>query len=363
MFMRGGPGGGQTGAMNATTAPRRRRSGSRRTLLLTAALALIFRRTFKAPYLLAGKSVLITGGSRGLGLALARELGRYGARVTLMARDEAELRRAQQDLSARGVSAQIAVGDVTVQSDIDRAIETAAATYGQLDVVANVAGVIQNGPLDNLSEADFRRSLEVNALGPLRVTTAALPWLRASRGRVLIVASVAGKLAVPHLSSYSVSKFAAAGLGQALRAELAQDGVGVTTVCPGLMRTGSPRQATIKGQHRREYALFATLDNLPLISLDADVAARRIVRALIHGDAEVMVGGPAWALKYSQALAPQLVADVLALTNRLLPGPASSDVALRGREAESAITRANPIKRRAETALNELGQNANNEMQ
>ena len=341
--------------MNAKTAPRRKRPGSRRTLLIAAALALVFRRAFKAPYVLAGKSVLITGGSRGLGLALARELGRRGANLTLMARDEAELRRARQDLSARGVQTQIAPGDVTLLSDIERAIDTAVAAYGQLDVVANVAGIIQNGPLDNLSEEEFRRSLDINALGPLRVTRTALPWLRASRGRVLIVASVAGKVAVPHLSSYSVSKFAAAGLGQALRTELAQDGVGVTTVCPGLMRTGSPRQASVKGQHRREYALFATLDNLPLISLDAEVAARRIVRALIDNDAEVMIGGPAKLLRFAQALAPQLSADILALLNRLLPGPASSDVALKGREAESAITRANPIKRRAEVSLNELG--------
>jgi NAD(P)-dependent dehydrogenase (short-subunit alcohol dehydrogenase family) len=275
-----------------------------------------------------------------------------------MARDAAELERAETSLRTSGVllqpdQVQTVTGDVTRQADIDRAIQSAADRFGHLDVVVNVAGVIQSGPLDNISEGDFRQSMEVNAFAPLNVTRSALPYLRARGGRVLLIASVAGKVAIPHLSGYSMSKFAAVGLGQALRAELAQDGVSVTTVCPGLMRTGSPRNATMKGQHRREYALFATADNLPLISLDARKAATRIVQALVRGEAEVMIGGPATILRAIQALAPQLTADLMALSNRLLPGPSSSDQAVLGKDVESAITRANPIKAAAEKALNE----------
>ncbi|WP_293914122.1 SDR family NAD(P)-dependent oxidoreductase [Deinococcus sp.] len=357
----------QGGSKPSPSGSKRTPSGSKRTLLLVAAALIAARRVFAPPYSLAGKSVLITGGSRGLGLALAREFAHRGANLTLLARDAAELERAVGLLGASGallpgqvqtvqvqtIQVQTVTGDVTVQADIERAIQAAADRYGHLDVVVNVAGVIQSGPLDNISEADFRECMEVNAFAPLNVTRTALPYLRARGGRVLIVASVGGKVAIPHLSSYSMSKFAAVGLGQSLRAELAQDGVSVTTVCPGLMRTGSPRHATVKGQHRREYALFATLDNLPVISLDARQAARRIVQALIRGDAEVMIGGPATLLRLFQALAPQLSADVLALSNRLLPGPSSSDLAVMGRDAESALTRANPIKSAAEKALNE----------
>lgn len=322
--------------------------------MLAAGLGLMAaRRTLKAPYSLTGRSVLITGGSRGLGLALAQEFARRGARLTLLARDEAELARAAADLRAQGAEVHTVVGDVTAQADRERAVEEAALAYGGLDVLVNNAGIIQTGPLENMTEADFREIMEINAFGPLCMTRVALPLLRARRGRVLMISSVGGKVAVPHLAPYSFSKFALTGLGQAMRAELARDGIGVTTVCPGLMRTGSARHAEVKGQQAKEYALFATADNFPVISLDAGEAARRIVNALVRGDAEAMIGGPALVLRYAQALAPQLTADVLALGNRLLPGPTADRSSVRGREVETPLTRNNPIKRAAEAEFNE----------
>jgi NAD(P)-dependent dehydrogenase (short-subunit alcohol dehydrogenase family) len=187
----------------------------------------------------------------------------------------------------------------------------------------------------------------------LKMTRAALPLLRAVRGRVLLVASVGGKVGIPHLAPYSVSKFALVGLGQVLRAELAQEGITVTTVCPGLMQTGSARNATVKGQHAREYALFATLDNLPVLSMAAPEAARRMVNATVRGDAEAMIGGPAVLLRTVQAVAPQLTADLMALGNRLLPRPTPSNTGVVGKNAESQITQKNPIKRAAEAEFNE----------
>ncbi|GAA5532024.1 SDR family NAD(P)-dependent oxidoreductase [Deinococcus aluminii] len=323
-------------------------------LMLAAGLgALAARRVLKAPYDLGGKSVLISGGSRGLGLALAREFTARGARVMLLARDEGELARAAADLRAEGATVHTVTGDVTVKADLLRAVEETARVYGGLDVLVHSAGLIQVGPLENMTEEDFREIMEVNAFAVLGLTRAALPLLRAGRGRVLIVASIGGKVAVPHLAPYSFSKFAVTGLGQALRAELAREGVGVTTVCPSLMRTGSARHAEVKGQQKKEYALFATLDNFPLVSLDADKAARRIVNALRRGDAEAMIGGPALMLRYAEALAPQLTADVMALTNRLLPGPSTNNQGVPGASVETAITRDNPIKREAEKEWNE----------
>ncbi|MDV6376209.1 SDR family NAD(P)-dependent oxidoreductase [Deinococcus arenicola] len=329
---------------------------SKRLVLGAAVAAIAARRVFSSPYNLTGKSVLITGGSRGLGLALAAEFLKRGARVTLMARTGADLERAAQQLDA-GDRVHTVIGDVTRQDNLERALEQVKHKSGGLDVLVNNAGLIQSGPLDNMTESDFRKIMEVNAFAPLILSRLALPELRRRSGRVLLVASVGGKVAVPHLAPYSVSKFAVTGLGQALRAEFAQHGVGVTTVCPTVMRTGSPRQAQVKGQYQKEYALFATVDNSPLISLDADVAARRMVDALIRGDAEAMIGGSAVILKYAQALAPQLTADLLALGTRFLPAATQSDQAIQGKAAETPLTRHNPIKREAERELNELDGN------
>lgn len=314
--------------------------------------AIAARRLLRAPFDLQGRSVLITGGSRGLGLALAREVLDRGADVTLVARTDSDLQRARELLGG-GARVQTLAADLTRPGEAERVVAETARYHGELDVVINNAGLIQSGPLANMTEQDFRDILEINTLAPLRLTMSALPYLRARQGRVLMIASVGGKVAIPHLAPYSVSKFATAGLGQALRSELAREGIGVTTVLPGLMRTGSPRQALVKGQAGKEYALLATLDNLPLVSLDAREAARRIVNALVRGDAEAVIGGPALLLRTAQAAAPQLTADLMALGNRLLPGPATRDTAVRGSQVEGPLTRRNPIKVRAEAEFNQ----------
>ncbi|GGI77668.1 SDR family NAD(P)-dependent oxidoreductase [Deinococcus wulumuqiensis] len=323
----------------------------KRLLLAAGIAALAGRRAFPAPYDLRGKHVLLTGGSRGLGLALGRELAARGARLTLVARTERDLRLAAEDLRGRGAEVQTVSADVT-DPDALAAVMSAAHAFGDVDVLLHCAGLIQSGPLANMTEQDFRDVMEIHAFAPLRLVRALLPQLSRRRGRVLLVTSVGGKVAVPHLVPYSMSKFAAVGLGQGLRSELAAQGVTVTTVCPGLMRTGSARQATVKGRYEQEYALFATLDNLPLLSLGAAPAAHRIVDALVRGDAEVMVGGPALLLRYAQALAPQLTADALALGHRLLPGSGESDQPRLGVEVETPLTRNNPLKRAAEEDLN-----------
>lgn len=326
----------------------------KRLLLTAGALALAGRRALKPTADLRGKHVLITGGSRGLGLALARELAGRGARLTLVARTRGDLETAAAELRGRGAEVQVVAADLTRAGSAEQ-VREAAAHFGDLDVLVHNAGLIQTGPLDNMTEGDFRDVMEIHAFAPLRLVRTFLPQLRRRQGRVLLVTSVGGKVAVPHLVPYSVSKFASVGLGQGLRAELAAQGVTVTTVCPGLMRTGSVRQATVKGQHEREYAVFATLANLPVLTLAADEAARRIVQALVRGDAEAMIGGPALLLRSAQALAPQLTADVLALSHRFLPGPGATDQPRLGAEVETPLTENNPLKRAAEERYNEEG--------
>jgi NAD(P)-dependent dehydrogenase (short-subunit alcohol dehydrogenase family) len=202
------------------------------------------------PYDFAGKSVLITGGSRGLGLVMARELAEEGARLTLVARDEAELQRAFDDIQARQPFAEVllASADVRARYQAERAVAMAVERYGAIDVVINNAGVIQVGPVDHMKISDYEDAMLTHFWGPLYTMMAAIPHMRRSGGgRIVNISSIGGRISVPHLVPYSASKFALAGLSEGLRAELARHNIVVTTVYPGLMRTGSPVNAMFKG--------------------------------------------------------------------------------------------------------------------
>src|SRR5215218_8907728 len=231
-------------------------------------------------YDLKGKCVLITGGSRALGLVLAREFAGEGARVAICARDPQELERARRDLSSRGAEVFALPCDVTDRAQVAELVEVVTRRFGRIDVLVNNAGVIQVGPLEVMTLEDFEQAMAVHFWGPLYATLAVLPQMRQRReGRIVNVSSIGGRVSVPHLVPYSASKFALAGLSDGLRAELAKDGVVVTSVFPGLMRTGSPRNATFKGQHRAEYAWFAVSDSLPLSSIGVERAAAQIIDA------------------------------------------------------------------------------------
>jgi len=152
---------------------------------------------------------------------------------------------------------------------------------------------------------------------------AAIPHLQNSDGaRIVNISSIGGKIAVPHLAAYCASKFALTGLSTAMRTELASKGIWVTTVSPGLMRTGSPFNAWFKGQHRQEFTWFAIADSLPLISIDARRAAAQVVDAARHGDAELVISWPAKLAVAGAATFPNVAAGALGLANRALPGPA-----------------------------------------
>ena len=291
-------------------------------------------------YEFAGKVVVITGGSRGLGLIMARELAEEGARLVLVARDEEELGRAADDLRANLASVEVLTiaADVRKRHDAERAIAQALERFGRVDVLVNNAGIIQVGPLDHMKLSDYEDAMNTHFWGPLYMVLAALPHMRQrGEGRVVNISSIGGKIAVPHLVPYCASKFALAGLSEGLRAELINEGIVVTTVCPGLMRTGSPVNAMFKGKRPQEYAWFAISDSLPLASIDANRAARQIIAACRHGEAELVITLQAKIAVLAHEIAPELFADAMALMNRLLPGPTGSDGdrARPGRESES----------------------------
>ncbi|HEY8283045.1 MAG TPA: SDR family oxidoreductase [Chloroflexota bacterium] len=330
---------------------------------------------------LRGQVALITGGSRGLGLVLARELANAGCKLAICARDEAELTRAAALLSEpRGRSGQdgarmnghgpmpavtevmTVTCDVSDRSRIPEMVDRVTRRFGRIDILVNNAGVIQVTPLGNATRADFQSAMDIMFWGMYDVTMAVLPGMLAQGyGRIANVTSIGGKISVPHLLPYSAAKFAATGFSEGLRAELAGKNVTVTTIVPGLMRTGSIYNVLVKGDKRREFAWFSVLASVPGLSMSADRAARRMVRAVRRGQAEAIVGAPAKVAVRGHALFPNLSAAVLGLVNRCLPKAVEGDgmIATLSHELESGLDR--PALRRA-TILSRQAAIHNNEL-
>jgi len=282
---------------------------------------------------LEGKVVLITGGSRGLGLVLARQFADEKARVVICARDQIELDRARVDLQQQGAEVRSFPCDVTDPEAVQKMVDE----IGQIDVLVNNAGIIQVGPLDTMTAEDFRRSLKTHFWGPLNTILAVLPQMRMRKaGRIVNISSVGGKVSVPHLLPYSASKFALVGLSKGLRSELRKDGILVTTVCPGLMRTGSPRNAEFKGKHREEYAWFSISDSLPFISINAERAAYQIIEATKEGRAALTISLPAKIAVLSDTLFPEFTAGLLSLVNDfVLPESSATTSSAKGKDSTS----------------------------
>jgi short-subunit dehydrogenase len=296
-------------------------NGKQLALVVGAAGAAVWlARRAASSYNLHNKVVLITGGSRGLGLVLARRFGREGARLVICARDKDELNRAADDLLERGIHVLPLPCDLADADRVKEMVTEAQFRFGPIDVLVNNASTISVGPIETMTLDDFHEAMRNNYYSALHAILAVLPGMMERRqGRIVNIASIGGKVSVPHLLPYDASKFALVGLSEGLRAELKRHGIVVTTVCPGLMRTGSPRNAQFKGQHRAEFAWFSISDSLPVLSMSAESAARQIVSATKHGDAEIVLSLPAKAAVLFHGVFPGLTADILGLANRLLP--------------------------------------------
>ena len=264
---------------------------------------------------------LVLGGSRGLGLLIARELGRREHAVLVTGRDPETLDRATAWLAAAGVPAAAEVCDVSDEA----AVEALVARLEQdrpVEVLICVAGIIQVGPLAALSRAEFRTAIDVLLWGPINACLAVAGRMRQRRrGRIGVITSVGGLVSVPHLLPYSTAKFGAVGFARGLRAELAGTGVTVTTVAPGLMRTGSHLHAQFAGNQPAEYGWFALGASLPLVSMDAERAAARIVEAVLRGRAMLVLTPLATVATWVEGVAPSLSSAVTGLLGRLLPRP------------------------------------------
>jgi NAD(P)-dependent dehydrogenase (short-subunit alcohol dehydrogenase family) len=274
------------------------------------------------PYSFRDKAVFITGGSRGLGMRIARILANEGARLTLISRHEDGLRTAEQALEETGANILTLRCDVRDRRQVQEAIDTSVKVHGSIDVLMNNAGVIQVGPFEDMTLEDFETAMAIHFWGPLYTTLAALPHMRREGGgRIVNISSIGGKMAVPHLMPYTASKFALAGLSDGLRAELRKYGIYVTSVYPGLIRTGSHVFANTKGKANSEFAWFSFMASTPLFAINADRAASQIVEACRKGAPELVISTQANLAVLTQGIAPGLVARMSAIVNQFLPKP------------------------------------------
>ncbi|MEU1598874.1 SDR family oxidoreductase [Streptomyces sp. NPDC005708] len=303
---------------------------------------------------LAGLSAVITGGSRGLGLLLAEQLLIRGCAVTIAARDEQELDRARELLTRGRPGARVhgVPCDVTDRAMVASLMADAADAHGGVDVVIANAGIIHVAPLESIDADEFRSAMETIYMGALHTSLEALPWLRRSPagGRLALIGSVGGLLAVPHLLPYSCAKSAVAALAEGLYAELHGDDVSVTAVHPGLMRTGSHLAAEFGGDEAAEFAWFSALAGSPLVSMDARRAADRIVTAVQRRRSRIVLTPMAKAAGLGHGVAPALTTRLSALAARALPSPPDQGEAQgphKGRDIEPGPGKArHPVARR-----------------
>jgi NAD(P)-dependent dehydrogenase (short-subunit alcohol dehydrogenase family) len=280
-----------------------------------------------------GAVVLVTGGSRGLGFAIASRFARRPVRLVLAARDPLELVSAQDALLSRHPHIRpedfyLVTADLTRVSECQRLVDEAFDRFGRIDVLVNNAGIIGVGPAEVQPLEAFERAMDTHFYAALHSTWHALPRLRNQqplagwprRAAIVNIASIGGKVAVPHMLPYTASKFALVGFSEGLHAELRKANILVTTVCPGLMRTGGEEHARFLGDVEAEKRWFMLGAKTPGIATTPEHAACRIYSAVSHGCAEITITPQAWLAARFAGLCPSSTQFIAGFANtHILP--------------------------------------------
>lgn len=230
------------------------------------------------------KVTLITGASSGIGEALAREFHRRGAKLVLAARRLDRLQTLSQELGSTDGRTICVTADVTKEGDLERVVADTIRKFGRLDIVVANAGFGVVGRIERLTVEDYHRQFDTNVYGVIRTVRAALPELKRSKGRLGIVGSVNGFLALPGNTPYAMSKYAVRALAEGLRPELAAEGISVTHIAPGFVES-EIRQVDNKGNLHG-----AAKDPVPAwLRMPAKTAARQITSAIASRRRELIV--------------------------------------------------------------------------
>ncbi len=251
----------------------------------------------------AGKVVVLTGASEGIGRALALRLARQGARLVLAARNAARLDSLAEECRALGTQALVVPTDVASREQCEALADAAFAHFGAIDVVVLNAGATMWSRLDELEDVGLlERLMRLNYLGAAWLTRRALPALIAARGRIVAVSSLTGLVGVPTRTGYAASKHAMIGFFDSLRVELADRGVSVTVVAPDFVRSEIHRRAIgpdgkpLGTSPMRESKIMGA-DECARIIADAALARRRLVITSFRGK----------LMRWAKLIAPGLV--------------------------------------------------------
>jgi short-subunit dehydrogenase len=228
--------------------------------------------------ILRGAVVLLTGASGGIGRAAAAGLGAQGARVALHGRNEPALRESAEVVLRAGGEAHVLLGDLRRTDEGARAVASTRERFGRIDALVNNAGLAHYKRIDESTDAEIDEQVELNLLGTIRMTRAALPSLLESKGALVVMASFAGRVAVPYYGYYSATKFGLVALGEAWRRELKPRGIKVTTILPAAVETRFLEKAG------RDRALGRGLAG---IVLPPERVGAAVVRALERHPAEI----------------------------------------------------------------------------
>ena len=238
-----------------------------------------------------GRVVIVTGASVGIGEALARRLASEEARVVLAARSEDKLTALAEQLGEE--QSLVVPTDVSEPGQVERLVSRTVERFGSIDIVINNAGFGVYGLVEETNWEHFRKMWEVNFFGAVRCTLAALPYLKARRGVVVNVSSIAGKIPIPYMTGYCATKSALNAFSDGLRMELMRSGVHVVTVCPGRVRTEFHRAAYRDG--RNLPAMFQRRDRS---GIAAEEVVRAMLRAIRRKNREVILP---WPLRWASA--------------------------------------------------------------
>ncbi len=274
--------------------------------------------------------IVVTGGSRGLGLAIATRFARTPVKLVLASRNLAELQQAQATILTQSPHLHpedfhLVAADLSKPEECQRLITETIARFQRIDMLINNAAIIDIGPIESQTLDIFERTMQVNFFAALYTTWAALPHMRqqqplsgSRRASIVNIASIGGKIATPHMLPYTAAKFALVGFSEGLHAELRHKGIRVTTVCPGLMRTGGEAHAHFLGDTEAERRWFNFAAQNPILAVTVKHAANRIYHAVACGRAEITISPQAWLAAHFAPLCPELLQYANALTNHLI---------------------------------------------